>query len=62
MQWALSRCDWIKEKLKNDLWTVVSKFETFRLKRRILIQRSVGGNIIPDSVTPTVKHSGFIMV
>ena len=40
------------------LWTDESKFEIFSSSHRVFVRRRVGKRIVPQCVTPTVKHGG----
>ena len=51
---------WTTENWKKVLWTDESKFEIFSSSRRVFVHRQVGERMVPQSVTPTVKHGGGI--
>ena len=40
------------------LWTDESKFEIFGSSRRVFVRRQVGERMVPQCMTPTVKHGG----
>ena len=49
---------WTTENWKKVLWTDKSKFEIFGSSCRFFVHRRVGERMVPQSVTPTVKHGG----
>ena len=49
---------WITENWKKVLWTDESNFEIFASPRKVFVRRRVDERIVPECVTPTVKHGG----
>ena len=58
LAWAMKHRQWTTENWKKVLWTDESKFEIFGSSRRVFTHRRVGERMVPQCVTPTVKHGG----
>ena len=49
---------WTTENWNKVLWTDESKFEIFGSSRRVFVRCRVSERMVPQCVTPTVKHGG----
>ena len=58
LAWAMKHHQWTTENWKKVLWTDESKFEIFDSSRRVFVRCRVGKRMVPQCVTPTVKHGG----
>lgn len=58
LQWAQKYKNWTTEDFKNVLWTDESKFQVFGSNRRIYVRRLHNEKMMPNCITPTVKHGG----
>lgn len=58
LQWAREHRNWTLDDFKKVLWTDESKFEIFGSRRRTYVRRLVHEKMIPNCITPTVKHGG----
>ena len=56
--WAMKHRQWTTENWKNVFWANESKFEIFGSSRRVFVCHRVGERMVPQFVTPTVKHGG----
>ena len=58
LAWAMKHRQWTTENWKKVVWTDESKFEIFGSSRRVFVRRRVSKRMVPQCVTPTVKHGG----
>ena len=58
LAWAMKQCQWTTENWKKFFWTDESKFEIFGSSCRVFVRRRVGERMVPQRVTPPVKHGG----
>ena len=58
LAWAMKHRQWTTENWKKVLWTDESKFEISGSSRKVFVCHRVGERMVPQCVTPTVKHGG----
>ena len=58
LAWVMKHHQWTTENWKKVFWTDESKFEIFVSSRSVFVRCRVDERMVPQCVTPTVKHGG----
>jgi len=58
LEWAQEHATWSMQQWKNVLWSDESKFEIFGSHRKVYVRRGPHEKMLPECLTPTVKHGG----